>query len=261
MTEKLIVIIGAGNVATNLAFAFKNKTEAKIHIHGKTEKSTKNLAEKLNAPYSFKVKEIPQNADLYILSVNDDAVFDLAENTLLKEKAENNLIVHTAGSIDIEVLKNISGNYGVFYPLQTFSKNKILDFTNIPICIEASSGFNYNKLRKFALEISEDVRNFNSEQRKYIHLAAVFANNFTNRILTFAEEILDEKDIDFNILYPLIEETFSKIQKEKPSKIQTGPAARNDKTILKLHLEMLKNKPDLYKIYSFVSENILKSEK
>ncbi len=258
MSENQIVILGAGNVASNLAFAFHKAGIKKLHIHNRTENSAKQLAEKLDCTYSSDFENIPTNADLYLIAVKDDAIQELCENQTVKKKIENNLSVHTAGSVDIKILKQLSSNYGVFYPLQTFSKHKILNFKTIPICIEASSGFNYNKLRKFALEISEDVRNINSEQRKYIHLAAVFANNFTNRILTFAEEILAEKDIDFNILYPLIEETLNKIKNESPAKIQTGPAARNDKTVLNLHLELLKDKPELQKIYDSISKNILK---
>ncbi len=260
MPADKIVIIGAGNVATNLAFAFKKYT-VEIHIHSRTEKSAKLLAEKLNCPYSFEINNIPSNADLYIISVTDNAVFNLAENTLLKKKIENNLIVHTAGSVPADILKTLSGNYGVFYPLQTFSKNKILDFKNIPVCIEANSGFNYNFILKTASAISENVKNINSEQRKYIHIAAVFANNFTNRMAGIAEEILKENNIDFDILLPLLQETFEKLKKESPGKIQTGPAVRNDEKILKKHLELLKNKPDLQKIYKFVSDNISKTKK
>lgn len=261
MTNNQIVIIGAGNVATNLASVFHKNITKNIHIHSRSEKSAKRLADKLQVPYSFKFEGIPVNSALYVISVNDDAVYELSQNTILKEKIENNLAVHTAGSIPATVLKTLSKNYGVFYPLQTFSKTKILNFKNIPICLEANSGFNYNTLYKYASQISENVRNINSEQRKYIHLAAVFANNFSNRILGIAEEILTEKDIDFNILHPLIEETFNKIKTKKPSEIQTGPAARDDKKVLKMHLELLKNKPDLQKIYSFVSNNIFDAKK
>ncbi|NOZ34602.1 MAG: DUF2520 domain-containing protein [Chlorobi bacterium] len=256
MPENQIVIIGAGNVATNLAFALKKHLTDNIHIHSRTEKSAKQLAEKLHCPHSFKIENIPEEADLYIISIRDDAIRKMSESKVLKEKIDNNLVVHTAGSMPANILKPLSENFGVFYPLQTFSKNKILDFKNIPICIEASSGFNFGKLLKYASQISNDVRNINSEQRKYIHLAAVFANNFTNRMTGIAEEILKEQNIDFDILLPLLQETFDKIKKENPNKIQTGPAVRNDTKVLEIHLNLLENKPDLQKIYSFVSKNI-----
>ncbi|NPA69169.1 MAG: DUF2520 domain-containing protein, partial [Chlorobi bacterium] len=221
-----------------------------------TGKSAKKLAEKLNITFSVDISDIPASADLYVISVNDDSVFGLTENKILKEKIKNNLVVHTAGSIEMRVLKKISSNYGVFYPLQTFSKNKILDFKDIPVCIEANSGFNRDKLEKYASGINGDVRFINSEQRKYIHLAAVFANNFSNRMFGIAEEILKEKEIKFDILLPLIKETFEKIKHNPPSKVQTGPAVRNDEKVMEMHLELLKNKPELQKIYSFVSRNI-----
>ena len=261
MSDTKIIIIGAGNVATNLAFAFQKAGIKKLHIHSRTEESAKQLAERLKCPYSFNLKNIPENADLYIIAVKDDAVSELAENDILKQKIDNNLVVHTAGSIDAKILKSLSANYGVFYPLQTFSKTKILDFKNIPICLEANSGFNYQELNKLASEISNDVRNMNSEQRKHIHLAAVFANNFANKMFAVAEEILKEKNIDYNILLPLIEETFKKIQTVKPSKAQTGPAIRNDEKVMQMHIDLLKDKPDLQKIYSFVSENIQRLQK
>jgi len=256
MPENQIVFIGAGNVATNLAFAFLKAGIKNMHIHNRTEQSAKQLAERLKCPYSFNFENIPENADLYIIAISDDAVSEISKNKILKQKIDNNLVVHTAGSISIDVLKLLSGNYGVFYPLQTFSKSKILDFNKIPVCIEASSEFNYNKLLEYASQISDDVRNISSEQRKYIHLAAVFANNFTNRMTGIAEEILKEQNIDFDILLPLLQETFDKIKKENPNKIQTGPAVRNDKKVIEMHLNLLKNKPDLQKIYSFVSKNI-----
>lgn len=261
MPEIQTVIIGAGNVATNLAFAFYKHISKNIHIHSRTEHSAKKLADKINCTYSYTTANLPENADLYIISVSDDAVSELADNKLLKQKISNNLVVHTAGSIDIKILKPLSSNYGVFYPLQTFSEHKILNFKYIPICIEANSGFNYQNLQKYASQISEDIRNINSEQRKYIHLAAVFANNFSNHFFNIAEKILSEQNTDFDILHPLIEETFNKIKQNKPSKVQTGPAVRNDKKILKMHLELLKGKPDLQKIYSFVSNNISGTKK
>ena len=251
-----IVIIGTGNVATNLASVFKKKITDKIHIHGRTESSVKQLAGKINASYSVDINNIPYNSQLYILSVSDDAIQEFSENSVLKEKIDNNLVVHTAGSISLDILKSLSGNYGVFYPLQTFSKIKLIDFKDIPICLEASSGFNYDKLAKYAFQISENVRRVNSEQRKFVHLAAVFAGNFSNRMFAIAESILKEKQIDFDILLPLIKETVDKVKINSPGKVQTGPAVRNDIEVLKKHKELLSDYEDLQKIYSFVSKNI-----
>ncbi|MCD4792372.1 MAG: DUF2520 domain-containing protein [Bacteroidales bacterium] len=251
-----IVFIGTGNVATNLASVFKKKTNENIHIHGRTERSAKQLAEKLQADCSFDPENLPYNSSLYIISVTDDALSELSENPVLKEKIDNNLVIHTAGSVPVDILKSLSGNYGVFYPLQTFSKYKLIDFKTIPLCLEANTGFNYDKLSKYAFQISEDVRKINSEQRKYIHLAAVFANNFSNRMFAIAENILKEKQIDFDILLPLIKETVEKIKNNSPGKVQTGPAVRNDQKVIDKHSELLNKYEDLQKIYNFVSKNI-----
>ncbi|NPA44843.1 MAG: DUF2520 domain-containing protein [Chlorobi bacterium] len=257
MANNQIVIIGAGNLATNIAQVFYEKISKEIHIHSRTEGAAKLLANKINAPsYSFDVNDIPFDANLYIISISDDAISEIVNNKTLKEKINNNLVVHTAGSIQANILEKLSANFGIFYPLQTFSRFKKANFKNIPLCLEANSGFNYNRISKIAFQISEDVRKINFEQRKYIHLAAVFANNFSNNMFAIAEEILKEKDIDFDILLPLINETVAKIQKESPKKVQTGPAVRKDTKVMNKHLELLKDNTNLQNIYKFVSKNI-----
>lgn len=259
MANNQIVFIGAGNVATNLAQIINEKISQNIHIHSRTENSAKLLADKINATYSFNENNIPANASLYIVSISDDAISTIVKSEIIKEKINNNLVVHTAGSIQANILENISANYGIFYPLQTFSRFKKANFKNIPLCLEANSGFNYNRLSKIAFQISDDVRKINFEQRKYIHLAAVFANNFSNNMFAIAEDILKEKDIDFDILLPLINETIEKIQKNSPKKAQTGPAKRNDVEVMNKHIELLKKDTNLQNIYKFVSQNILKN--
>ena len=260
MANNKIVFIGAGNVATNLSRVFYEKISQDIHIHSRTEGSAKLLADKINVSYSFNENEIPLNASLYIIAISDDAIPNIVNNEVLKEKINNNLVVHTAGSIHANILEKLSTNFGIFYPLQTFSRFKKADFKNIPLCLEANSGFNYNKLSKIAFQVSEDVRKINFEQRKYIHLAAVFANNFSNNMFAIAENILKEKDIDFDILLPLINETVAKIQKNSPKKTQTGPAKRNDVEVMNKHIELLKDNTNLQNIYKFVSDNILKNK-
>jgi predicted short-subunit dehydrogenase-like oxidoreductase (DUF2520 family) len=256
MPEKEITIIGSGNVATNLALVFNEKTDVQIHIHGRSEVHAKFLADKIGASFSAKVEDIPYDSDMYILSVSDDAISELVVNQTLKEQVNNNLFVHTSGSVSMDVLESLSHNYGVFYPLQTFSKFKALDFKNIPICLEASSGFNYDKLTKYALKLSDDIRRIDSERRKYLHLAAVFANNFSNNLFAVAEQILSDHQIDFSILLPLIHETIKKIEKNKPSKVQTGPAFRNDQKTMSKHIELLNNNILLKELYQLLSKNI-----
>lgn len=260
MANNKTVFIGAGNLATNLALVFHKKITKDIHIHSRTENSAKLLADKVQASYSHNINDVPFDASIYIISISDDSIESLANNETLKEKINNNLVVHTAGSIQVEILSNLSANYGIFYPLQTFSRFKRADFKKIPLCLEANSGFNYNRLSKIAFQISEDIRKINFEQRKYIHLAAVFANNFSNSMFSIAEGILKENQIGFDILLPLINETIAKIQKNSPKKSQTGPAKRNDISVISKHLELLSNNDNLQNIYKFVSKNILENK-
>jgi len=251
-----VVIFGSGNVAVNLAYVFKNKVGSQLHIHGRTETNVKFLADKFGASYSVKYEDIPGDFDLLIISVSDDALPEIVKDPKLKEKAANKLVVHTAGSVSMDILSSLSPNYGVFYPLQTFSKFKIADFKKIPLCLEASSGFNYDKLTKYAVQISEDIRRVTGEQRKYVHLAAVFANNFVNNMFAVSEKILKDHQIDFDILLPLIRETFDKITENKPSAVQTGPAVRKDQKITEKHIELLDGQETLKELYSLISKNI-----
>ena len=165
-------------------------------------------------------------------------------------------IVHAAGSVPMNILDGFSVNYGVFYPLQTLSKSRKVDFSTIPVCIEANHPSNLIKLQRLAERISTSVHQINSDERKTLHLAAVFVNNFVNHFYAIGAEILHNKKLDFNLLMPLIQETADKIKSLHPLEAQTGPAKRNDQTITDAHLKMLQNKPEFQKLYSFVTENI-----
>lgn len=252
-----ITIIGSGNVAWHLSQALKLSACNIIQVYSRNIVNAEKLANILSSDYISDFHKLNKKSDLYIISISDNALLEICKNELLREKINNNLVVHTAGGVNMGIIENLSHNFGVFYPLQTFSKKKRVDFSDIPICIEANKKNNENILKNIASEISNDVRIVNSEQRQYIHLAAVFACNFTNHFYSVAENILTDNNIDFNILLPLIKETTDKIEKFSPASVQTGPAHRNDQIILKKHVDLLKNYPDLQKIYSFVSENIL----
>ncbi len=256
MNFQQITIIGSGNLATNLVSVFK-KTNAVVHVNGRNENSVKFLAEKFKIPYSIGIENLPETSDLFIICVPDEIIYEFSRNEILKHKVNNQLVIHTSGGVSLDVISNISNNYGVFYPLQTFTKESLIDFKQIPVCIEANSGFNQDKLIKYALQISDDVKIISSEQRHYIHLAAVFANNFSNRMFAIAEEILNKHQIDFKILMPLIEETLRKIKLNSPGKILTGPAARNDTGTIKKHLELLSGQEDIKELYNVISKNII----
>lgn len=252
--ENGIVILGAGNVASHLSLALK-KAEFQIKcVYSKTIEAAKSLALKVDSHYTNEINQIPVEADLYIIAVKDEIIEEIISHIKLKY----GVIVHTAGSISINVFENRFENYGILYPLQTFSKSRKIDFTDIPICIEANSKLLEAKLLKLAKCISSSVHVIDSEKRKMLHLAAVFACNFANHMYSVATEILNQSDISFDLLKPLIAETAQKAIDSDPIKAQTGPSVRNDQNVIQKHIEMLKNNPEFEKIYRFVSDSIFK---
>lgn len=252
MIEK-IVLIGAGNLATQLALAAFEKGIQIKQVFSRKIESAKELAEKVSAGFTNDLSQLLPDADLYIIAVKDSAIQEVLENLNL---SEDSLIVHTAGSVPMSILEGFSNNYGVFYPLQTFSKSRKVDFSGIPVCIESNHPSNFLKLEKLGEKLSGSVNQINSEERKTLHLAAVFVNNFVNHFYTIGADILHDKKLDFDLLKPLIHETAEKIQTLNPFEAQTGPAKRNDAAIINAQLKMLHNKPEFQEIYSIVTESI-----
>lgn len=248
-----VVIIGAGNLATQLALALLENGIQVKQVYSRTTKSAKELARKLNCDYTNDLSKLSTEADLYVIAVKDSAIQKVLENLSLDQ---NSLIVHTAGSVPMNVLDGFSRNYGVLYPLQTFSKSRRVDFSVIPICIEANHPSSLMKLQELAGKLSHSVHQITSDERKTLHLAAVFTNNFVNHLYSIGAEILQNKKLNFDLLKPLIQETAKKIETFHPIDAQTGPAKRNDQVIINAQLKMLQDKPELQKIYSFVTENI-----
>ena len=244
-----IVLIGSGNVAFHLAKAF---TEAQIpisQIFGRNTTELQKISEQFSIPFST---ETLADADLYIISVSDSSIAEVS--SLIKNK--NVLVAHTSGSVSREAL---SGNYrkSVFYPLQTFSKSKNLDYSKIPFFIDAENENDEEILKNLASKISKNVMLANDEKRKYIHLTAVFACNFVNHLYARAKEISDSQNIPFDYFLPLIDETTQKIHELEPKLAQTGPAIRNDEKVLKLHESLLTDEEKL-KIYKTLNESIKK---
>ena len=248
-------MIGAGNVATHLGIALMYKGRQVIQIYSRTENSAKQLAEKLNAGFNTDLNKISKEAEMYIISVPDDAVEKIAGIL----QVGNKLIVHTSGSLSMEVLKECSENYGVLYPLQTFSKTRKVDFSHIPLCIEANTKEGLQMIRSLAADLSDAVREIDSEQRKILHLAAVFASNFPNFMYNIAGQILSDNKLDFKLLLPLIAETSKKVERMNPEEAQTGPAKRGDQKTMETHLEMLKTYPEYRKIYQLLNDAIKNS--
>ena len=252
--ENGIVILGAGNVATHLSVALKKAGFFIKCVYSKTIQAAKTLAVRVDSHYTNEINQIPVEADLYIIAVKDEIIEEIIKHIKLKY----GIIVHTAGSIPMDVFKDRFENYGVLYPVQTFSKFRDIDFTNIPICIESNNKILENKLIELAERLSDSVFLINSEKRKMLHLAAVFACNFANHMYSVATEILNQSDISFDLLKPLIAETAQKAIDCDPQNAQTGPAVRNDQNVIQKHLELLKDNPEFEKIYRFVSDSIYK---
>jgi len=247
-----IVLLGSGNVATHLAKVLKAKGEDVVQVYSPNVKHAKVLAEAVEAEGINDLNGVEQQADLYIISVKDDAIESVAKSL----KNVTGLVVHTAGSVDIDILSSQVKNAGVFYPLQTFSKDKEVSFENIPLCIEANGENQLTILRNLAAKMSKEVHELNGEKRKVLHLAAVFACNFPNHLYALANKILNQNDLDFEIIRPLIAETADKVMHNLPEKVQTGPAVRADENTLTKHLSMLTNMPELQNIYQTLSNSI-----
>ena len=251
---KKIVLIGAGNVATPLGRAIHSGGYIISQVWSRSEETAASLANELDASSCNSLAKLDQNADLYILSVPDHAIDSILSQFDLKN---DQMLVHTSGSLAMSVLKNKTANYGVFYPLQTFSKEKQLGFANIPLLLEADSEVNLHLLFEMANKLSTSVTAIDSEKRKILHLAAVFACNFPNFLYSVAEEILIDKGLPFDLLRPLIIETASKIIETSPGDVQTGPAIRNDQKTIAEHLRMLEGYPGYMSVYELLSDLII----
>ena len=246
------VFIGAGNLATHISQEFQQAGNKILQIYSRTESSAKELAEKVFAKYTTVPDEITPEADIYFVALKD-AAFD---EILPQINFQNKLVVHCSGSLPISVLEKYTTNFGVFYPLQTFSKQRKVNFSDIPVFIEANSSKNENTLMQLACQISNSVTLQTSEKRKFLHIAAVFACNFVNHFYTISAEILKENGISFDVIKPLILETAKKVQEMEPEKAQTGPAVRFDENIISAHLNMLKNNRNLTELYNSISKSI-----
>lgn len=242
------VIIGSGNVAYHLAKAFKQNNISLSQIFGRNQNELQKISSELNIPYSTQDLE---DADLYIISVNDQSIEEVSG--IISKK--NCLVAHTSGSLPKEIL---AGEYrkSSFYPLQTFSKSKSLDYRKIPFFIETENREDQQLLTELASRISANVMESTHEKRKYIHLTAVFACNFVNHLFVRAKEISDSQEIPFDYFLPLIDETIQKIHEIDPKSAQTGPAVRNDQRVLQLHEQLLKD--ESLTIYRTINNSIKK---
>lgn len=252
-----IVLIGAGNLATQLGLALTETPHTVVQLYSRTRESAAEAAVRLGCPYTTDLQNVTADADLYILAVKDSALPQLGQ-ALITEARRHALFVHTAGSMPMELLREAGARrYGVFYPMQTFSKRRRVDFSAIPCFTEAALPADAALLDELARDLGTVSYPLSSEKRRLLHLSAVFACNFANHCYALAGRIVEEAGIPFETLLPLIDETAAKVHELPPAAAQTGPAVRYDENVMATQLKLLEAfGEDLTKTYRVLSKSI-----
>ena len=249
-----IVLIGAGNLATNLGKALLAAGHDILQVYSRTIESASALGNLVGGAPVADISQVRSDADMYVVSVKDAVMGDLIP-VLCKGK-EDKVFVHTAGSMPMDMFKGMAMHYGVLYPMQTFSKGREVDFSIIPCFIEANDEFSHRQIETLAHGLSSKVYELSSERRKYLHLAAVFACNFVNHCYAVSHDILEKRGIPFEVMLPLIDETERKVHTLTPKTAQTGPAVRFDQNVIRNQAALLKENPPLKDLYERMSVNI-----
>jgi predicted short-subunit dehydrogenase-like oxidoreductase (DUF2520 family) len=247
---KTAVIIGSGNVATCFAKAFVNKGISIAAVYSRNLNHAQQLAAEVGGDAMNNFNKLPINADLYLIAVSDNVI----ENVSNQLKV-NGLVLHTSGFTAMDALRN-NKRYGVFYGLQTFNKNSTTDLNNVPFFIEASNLEDEKILWHFASSISRNVQVAKTHQRQALHVAAVFANNFSNHLFAVAKQMLEQHQLSFDLLKPIILQTAHNAVTHNPIDVQTGPVVRNDTATISAHLEVLQQYPEYRQIYELLSKSI-----
>ena len=248
-----IVLIGAGNLATHLGKALHAAGHDMVQVFSRTMQSAETLASLLDAEPLTDISQVRDDADVYIFSVKDSALEQLISQLCGGEKK---VFLHTAGSMPMSVFRGKALHYGVLYPMQTFSKQREVDFSIIPCFIEANDEFALKQIEGLAGQISHRVYQLSSEDRKYLHLSAVFACNFANHCYAASQKLLQQHGIPFDVMLPLIDETAAKVHGMTPKEAQTGPAVRYDENVIGKQIQLLENQPYFQKIYDCMSKSI-----
>lgn len=253
-----ITFIGAGNVAWHLAQALEDAGHTLVEIYSRNAAHAAALARQLYDVQPVNSLDFTgSRAGIFILAVPDGAGLAVLKDTILPPGAT---ICHTSGTLPLSLLKDFP-NRGVFYPLQTFTKNRKLDVSRVPFCIESDRELTEKTLVALAQSLSKTVYLVSSDERKVLHVGAVFACNFTNHLLRVAKDLVEAENLEFDLLKPLIEETFAKVlAAANPADVQTGPAIRGDEQTIQSHLKYLKNFPLQQKIYQLLTESIRRAE-
>ena len=257
--SKKIVLIGAGNVATHLGVSLQQKGCKVEQVYSRTPESASRLAGLLDVPYVTSLSEVVCDADMYIVALKD-AVFQELLPAIVKGREEA-LFVHTAGSLPMSLWEGAVSRYGVLYPMQTFSKQRAVNFEEVSFFVEASGAEELNTLKEVAGLLSPRVYEASSEQRKYLHLSAVFACNFTNHMYALSAHLLKQQNLPFEAMLPLIDETARKVHELLPQDAQTGPAVRDDRNVMSSHLDLLSGEPGIKELYEKISDSIYRMGK
>lgn len=246
-----LVLLGSGNVACHLGMSFRDSGHSILQVFSRNITHAQSLADELEAQAIDQLFQLQQGADAYICMISDDALLDLIANVPYSD----GIWLHTAGSVDMQVFSGKMNRYGVLYPLQTFSKKRRLNMREVPLFIEGSDAKTLSEIEQLAKSVSDTVTVLNSDKRKTLHLAAVFACNFSNHLYHISSEILKEQHIPFDVMQPLIQETVAKIQRLSPREAQTGPALRNDVKLMEKQMQLLPN-TQWKEIYQLLSKSI-----
>lgn len=250
-----ISIIGAGNVGSHLAKRLYACGHNIVQIFSRTPAKAANLSRLVKGKGISQLEALEPTADLYILAITDDATASVTERLAFLNQYQK-LVVHTSGSVSSTVFENYFDNYGIFYPLQSFSANQAVDFERLPFCIYGKNRSIEDKLVELARSICPNVYRINDEQRGILHVSAVFANNFSNYLFSIAEHICEEHQLPFELLLPLIQQTVNKIQRAAPSHVQTGPAIRGDLQTIARHEHFLQCYPNYLVIYQTITKQL-----
>jgi len=249
-----IVVIGSGNVATHFAHALQNVGHSIKQVYSRNLASAQLLASQVDAEAVNDFARITADADLYILAITDDALYDVVTQIPPKQ----GICVHTSGTVPMDVLKPLSQRIGVLYSPQTFVKYLEMNYSELPFCLEANSSEVLQQLKDLVSPVSTKIYDITSDQRRKLHLAAVFVNNFGNAVNAMAQDISKSDNIPFEILYPLISGTAEKATLGDLWQLQTGPAIRGDEKTIANHRKMLANDPQLLQLYDLITSIIQK---
>lgn len=248
-----IVFVGAGRLATHLARALKDAGHQIKAVYSRTMESASALSALVGGVPTDSIEALPLDADVFILSVKDSVLPAVIEQ--LRVGREGQAFLHTAGSIPISVFGTHT-HCGVLYPMQTFSKEKAVEFSRVHIFIEGNDASTLRLALTLAQSVSPYVHEFSSDERRYLHLSAVFACNFANHCFTLSSKILEAHGLSFDVMLPLIRETAEKVETIHPREAQTGPAVRGDENVMEAQKALLSNEPEMQQIYDLMSKSI-----